>query len=209
MDCLGCASAGAPPQYQPAAVYGPTYAPPPQPYYPSFWTSPAGVATTGLIGFGGGIATGMLIGSAFNWGSNDVDIDVNRNTNINNNIDRSKAQQNINNRQSNRQQNGAGANRGNNSWSHDPKHRQGVPYRDQKTASQYGRNDRQAAQSRYQFRGRADAGRQDLARGGASDFRGTGGNFGSSGAGAGNRTPGFGPGPRDRVGKRPGRRAGR
>src|SRR5262245_53040027 len=60
------------PSYAPATVYGPTYAAPPTPYYPSFWATPGGAVTAGVLGFGAGIATGALIGSAFDWGHHDV-----------------------------------------------------------------------------------------------------------------------------------------
>src|SRR5262249_55006164 len=117
------------PQYSPAAVYGPTYTAPRQPDYPSWWTSPAGVATTGLLGVGAGIATGALIGSAFNWGDNDVyvhgggyyggggyhgNVNVNKNVNVN--------RQNVNAQK----------------WQFNPEHRRGVGYRDQATAKRYG-----------------------------------------------------------------------
>src|SRR5262245_21320144 len=175
------------PQYSPA-VYGPTYAaPPPQPYYPSWWTSPAGVATTGLLSFGAGMATGALIGSAFNWGSNDVyvhgggyyggggyhgNVNVNKNVNVN--------RQNVNAQK----------------WQFNPEHRRGVGYRDQATAKRYGGRGPAAADNR--------AARQN-ARG-----------FGQPGAGAGQglaNRPGAGQGPGNRpgagaAGNRPARPAG-
>jgi hypothetical protein len=176
---------------QPQVIYVPTYNPTvvygawPYPYYPPAPYYPPNYVASNMISFGAGVAVGAAWGYAWghsDWGHNDVDIDVNRNTNINNNIDRSKYQQNIDARRNERQAQGAG-NRGNgSSWRHDSSHRQGVPYRDQKTATQYGRGNNQAAQARDQYRGRADAGRQDLNRGGASDYRGNAG-----GAGAGNR----------------------
>jgi hypothetical protein len=131
------------PTYQPAAVYGPSYVPPPQPYYPSFWTSPAGVVTTGIIGFGAGVATGALIGSAFNWGSHDVYVHNyygggghygsghyhgNSNVNVNKNVNVNSA---------NYQK-----------WEHNGAHRRGVGYRDDATAKRYGGRDQLAARNR-------------------------------------------------------------
>src|SRR5262245_36005636 len=60
------------PTYQPATVYGSSYVAPTTPYYPSFWATPGGAVTAGVIGFGAGIATGALIGSAFDWHDHDV-----------------------------------------------------------------------------------------------------------------------------------------
>jgi hypothetical protein len=58
-------------------------------------------------------------------------------------------------------------------WQHDAGHRGGVSYRDQGTAQKYNRGTGgEAAKSREAFRGRADQGRQDIARGGADQFRG-------------------------------------
>ena len=89
-----------------------------------------------------------------------MNINVNRNTNINNHIDRSKYQ--------NRVTNGPG---GRGEWQHDPEHRKGVAYGDQGTAQRFDRGASRDAQAREDFRGRAEAGRQNLARGGADQFR--------------------------------------
>src|SRR5262249_45575867 len=154
-------------------------APPPQPYYPSFWTSPAGVATTGLIGFGTGIATGMLIGSAFNWGSHDVYVHnyggggyygsghYNGNVNVNKNVNVNQANFNK-----------AGFNK----WEHNGAHRRGVGYRDQATAKRYGGRDQMAARNRPD-------------RQGNRGYERPGGGGPGAGGGAGNR-PGGGPGNR-------------
>jgi hypothetical protein len=107
-----------------------------------------------------GAAWGYAWGGC-NWGRGDVDININRNTNINNNIDRSKYQNKVTTGQGGRGE-----------WKHDPEHRKGVSYRDQKTAQKFDRGASREAQSREAFRGRAESGRQDLARGGADQFRG-------------------------------------
>jgi hypothetical protein len=165
------------PSYSPTYVYGgwpyPSY--PPAPYYPP------GYVASNMISFGVGVACGAAWGYAWgncNWGGNDVDIDIDRNTNINNNIDRSKYKAEFESRQTNLQrgEGGRAGAQGKGSWSHNPQHRQGVPYRDNKTAQQFGgtTQSRQAAQARQSYSGRAEAGRQDLTRGGAGEYRGSG-----------------------------------
>ena len=170
------------PTYNPTVVYGtwPYPAYPPAYYYP-----PGYVAGAAMISFGVGMAMGAAWGHAWggcNWHGGDVDIDVNRNVNYNNNINRTKYQNEINNRSRNTA--GGGQGQGNR-FQHDPSHRQGVSYRDSATNDRYrgNGNQRATAQSRDAYRGRADAGRQDLSRGGASNFQG-GGNLDRSGSNA-------------------------
>lgn len=118
------------PTYNPTTTYGtwpypaspPAYYPPPPAYYP-------GQALMAGLAFGAGVAiVGSLWGEC-DWGNNDVDIDVNRYNNIN------------------------GNNRiTNNKWQHNPVHRNGVPYRDSASRSQYGRQLNGASQ-REAYRG--------------------------------------------------------
>ena len=155
------------PSYNPTVVYGswPYPAYPPYYYYPPVYATP--------YAFGAGIAMGAAWGYAWghsNWHGGDVDIDYNRNTNINNNIDRGKYQGQRPSQQPGRGQAGQGGR-----WQHDASHRGGVAYRDQKTAQQYNRGaGSEAAKSREAYRGRAEQGRQDIARGGADNFKGGG-----------------------------------
>ena len=148
------------PTYNPTVVYGTWWYPayPPYYYYP-----PGYVAGAALFSFGVGIAVGAAWGYAWggcNWGRGNVNININRNTNINTKIDRSKYA------------NKATAGKdGKGSWKHNPEHRKGVSYRDQSTAQKFDRGASREAQSREAFRGRAEAGRQDLAKGGADQFR--------------------------------------
>jgi len=164
------------PTYNPTVVYGtwayPAY--PPYAYYPPSYS--AGAA---MVSFGVGMAVGAAWGYAWggcNWHGGDVDIDVNRNVNFNQSIDRNKYNQVNPNR--------GGANGGRGSWQHDASHRKGVAYRDTATNERYRGSgaSQKAAQNRESYRGRADAGRQDLSRQGAgasrdraSSNRGTGG----------------------------------
>jgi hypothetical protein len=148
------------PTYNPTVIYGPWWYPayPPYYYYP-----PGYVAGAALFTFGVGIAIGAAWGYAWggcNWRGGNVNIDINRNTNINRNIDRSKHQ--------NKVTNGQG---GRGDWNHNPEHRKGVSYRDQGTAQKYDRNASKNAQSREAFRGRAESGRQDIAKGDAAQFK--------------------------------------
>src|SRR5262249_15179125 len=100
-----------------------------------------------LITFGIGLAVGAALWGNCNWGGGDVDINVNRYNDFNRtNIDRSK-------------------------WSHDSSHRKGVQYRDQSVRDRYGKGSGNA-QAREQYRGRAEQGRQDLARGSADRYKG-------------------------------------
>jgi hypothetical protein len=148
------------PTYNPTVVYGTWW----YPAYPPYYYYPPGYAAgAALFSFGVGIAIGAAWGYAWggcNWGRGNVNININRNTNINTKIDRSKY--------ANKVSAGEG---GRGSWKHNPEHRKGVSYRDQSTAKKFDRGASGQAQSREAFRGRAEAGRQDLARGGADQFR--------------------------------------
>ena len=146
------------PTYNPTVVYGawPYPAYPPYSYYP-----PGYAAATAAFSFTAGVALGAAWGYAWggcNWRGGDVDININRNTNFNTNINRQRYQANF----QARGQSAQGA------WRHDATHRKGVAYRDQGTAQRFNRGtNAQAAASREAFRGRAESGRQELARGGA------------------------------------------
>ncbi len=154
------------PTYNPTVVYGAW----PYPAYPPYYYYPYGYnAGTVALSFGVGVACGAAWGYAWgdcDWHGGDVDIDVDRNTFVNNKIDRSRYKSEIGGRNRNLQ-NGRG------SWQHDATHRKGAAYRDSNTAKKFGgASTADAARARDSYRGRADAGRQDLARGGADQFRG-------------------------------------
>ena len=179
------------PTYNPTVVYGAWW----YPSYPPYYYYPPGYAAgAALFSFGVGVAIGAAWGYAWggcNWRGGDVDIDINRNTNINNNIDRSKYQNKVTTGQGGRGE-----------WKHDPEHRKGVSYRDQGTAQKFDRGASKDAQSREAFRGRAETGRQDLARGDADQFRDR--------SGSGNRGSQDRPntGSMDRAGTQPRRDSG-
>jgi len=138
------------PVYNPTVVYGSWWWPhyPPYYYYPPYYPRPA------LYGFATGVAIGVAWGYAWghwNWHSHSVNININRNINYNKNINRDRY----------RQQYGGKDGK----WKHNPEHRKGVSYRDQKTAQQYNRAaSKDAVRSRENYRGKAEAGRKDLAR---------------------------------------------
>jgi hypothetical protein len=152
------------PAYNPTVVYGawayPAY--PPYPVYP-----PGYVAGAAVFSFAAGAAVGAAWGYAWghaNWHGGDVNVNVNQNANLNRNIDRGKYAT---------QYQGKGQ-AGQGQWQHNASHRGGVAYRDQGTAQKYNRGTGgEAAKSREAYRGRAEAGRQDIARGGADQFKGS------------------------------------
>jgi len=124
------------PTYNPATVYGTWWYSYPPPYYyypPGYVYGGAGLA----------FATGVVVGAAIwgncNWGGNEINI--NR-TNYNN-FNKTNIQ--------------------NNKFEHNAANRKGVPYKDGATAQKYNKGgDRAATQSREQFRGHAEQGRQQL-----------------------------------------------
>ena len=60
-------------------------------------------------------------------------------------------------------------------WQHRPEHRKGVEYRDQGSRDKFGHGQRPGADSREAFRGRAEEGQRDIARGGGFEGVGRGG----------------------------------
>ena len=105
------------PTYNPTTTYGtwaypaspPVYYPPPPAYYP-------GSALMAGLAFGTGVAIVASLWGECDWGNNDVDIDIDRYNNINRNNQIT-----------------------NNNWQHNAVHRDGVPYRDDRSRQQYGR----------------------------------------------------------------------
>jgi hypothetical protein len=180
------------PTYNPSTVYGPW----PYPSYPPYYMYPPGYVYAPGLAFATGVFVGAAIWGNCNWGGNNVNINVNKYNNFNK------------------------ANISNGNFNHNPEHRKGVAYRDQGVQQKYNRGgDRQAAQSREQFRGRAEQGRNELGsmdrnelnrsvgqsdRGGAGDRSGPGGGD-RSGPGGGDRS---GPGGGDRSGPGGGDRSG-
>jgi hypothetical protein len=105
------------PVYDPAYVYGPWWYPAYPPYY---WYYPAGFYSGTSIAFGPGIYFGFNAFSWawFDWPIHRVHIDLDRTRSFH-------------------QFRGRGNNLGN-TWRHDPKHRNGVAYRDLRTSQSFG-----------------------------------------------------------------------
>jgi hypothetical protein len=120
------------PTYNPTTTYG-TWAYPASPpvYYPPSPMYYAGTALMAGLAFGAGVAIVNSLWGDCDWGHGDVDINVNRYNNIN-----------ANNRITNNQ----------NKWQHNAAHRDGVPYRDNRSRQQYGRQ-LDGATQRAAFRG--------------------------------------------------------
>jgi hypothetical protein len=152
------------PVYQPTVVYGAWWYPSYPPYYPPYWGA-GGAFVRGFF-WGAGVAAGAALWGGFGWNNHNVNINVNRyNTYNRTNIT-------------------------NNTWQHNNVHRGAVPYRDNGSRQKYGNYDRQAAQSRDQFRGRdSGLGGQGLNdRAGLNNAQNRGaGNLGSGTATSGNR----------------------
>ena len=129
------------PTYNPTVVYGawPYPAYPPYSYYP-----PGYMIGASMLSFGMGMAVGGALWGDCDWNNGDVDIDVNNNFNRNTNINRNEFS--------------------NKNWEHNGEHRKGAGYRDKATQDRFGKGGRQNAASREQFRGRADQGRQQMAK---------------------------------------------
>ena len=152
------------PTYNPTVVYGawPYPAYPPYYYYP-----PAYVPGAAFFSFSAGVIVGGAIWGNCNWGGSDVDIDVNRYNNFNRNEINHNSNRNITiDRQQQRRQVAAQL-----------RPSPGCGYRDTATQQKYGRGaSQQGMQSREEFRGHADQGRQQISREGAANQRDLSGN---------------------------------
>jgi hypothetical protein len=129
------------PSYSPQVVYVgyayPTY------YYPAYpWGAGAMAFTAGV--FWGAALSG---GCGWGWGGGDIDIDIDRNTNFERNVNRESSRTNVSNRSGDRASGGKG------NFNHDPSHRGGVNYRDNKTAQQFGGQGGSSRVTRDQARG--------------------------------------------------------
>jgi hypothetical protein len=165
------------PTYNPTVVYGawPYAAYPPYYYYP-----PGYVAATSVISFGIGMAVGAALWGGCNWGwgggyggHNNVNVNVNNYNSFNR------------------------TNISDNNWQHNVDHRKGVQYRDSATRQKYNRDASSGVESREAFRGRAEQGRQDIARGAAKDYKtkpAVGNDGGARQPGANRDQPGVGKG---------------
>jgi hypothetical protein len=150
------------PVYDPRVVYGDW----PHPDYEPFYWSPAGFTGRGILSFATGAAVGSAIWGRLDWRRSRVDIDVNRYNQFNRTRITDTA------------------------WRHDPRHRGNVPYRDANVAQRFGDAKRTGAREGY--RGKAEAGRRDLAK--APAAKPDGGTKAKSAAKTKSAAPGTGPG---------------
>lgn len=133
----------------PEIVYVPTYSPTvvyagwgyPHYYYPPFYYPPP--PGYGWVTFGVGLAVGAAFwgNCHWGWGHHDVNINVNRYNNFNRNTNINANINNIN------------RTGGQSGWQHDPSHRNGVKYKNQNVASQYGAKTGTSRVSSQQARG--------------------------------------------------------
>jgi hypothetical protein len=163
------------PTYNPTVVYGawPYPAYPPAYYYP-----PGYVATAAFVSFGVGMAVGAAYWGGCNWGHGDVDINTNRYNNFNQNVTQNYNRSDV----KNKVEGGK--------WQHNPEHRKGVEYRDRGTQDRFGRGQSGNASTRDAYRGRAEQGRQQIAREGAGNMQNQIGQGGRGGNGPGSQRPG-------------------
>src|SRR5262245_51406518 len=130
--------------YDPRVVYGEW----PYPDYEPYYWYPAGWTGGGVLAFATAVAVGSAIWGNLDWWRHRVDVNVNRFNQFN----RTKV--------------------ADNTWRHNPRHRGNVPYRDPKVGQRFGDAGRSAARDAY--RGKADAGRRDLAKGKLGEGAGKG-----------------------------------
>jgi len=165
------------PTYNPTVVYG-TW---PYPAYPPYYYYPPGyVATAALVSFGVGLAVGSAYYGGCNWGHGDVDINTNRYNNFNQNVTQNYNRNDVKN-------NFEGG-----KWQHNPEHRKGVEYRDRGTQDRFGRGQSGNVSTREAYRGRAEQGRQQIAREGAGNMQNQIGQGGRGGGGPGSQRPAAG-----------------
>jgi Protein of unknown function (DUF3300) len=124
------------PVYDPAVAYGAwSY-----PDYPPFYWSPPGFVAGNVVSFAAGVAVGSAIWGGCDWWQHNVIINVNRFNVFNH----------------------ANINIANDTWIHNPAHRDGIPYRNASVAKRFGSTNEAAA--RDAFRDRVDTQHDDVFR---------------------------------------------
>ncbi len=162
------------PIYDPTTVYGAWGYPDYQPFY---WYPPGYFGAGNVFSFAAGVFAGAAIWGNVDWWRRNVNINAARYNQFNR------------------------TNIANNTWAHNPAHRGSVPYRDQNVAQRFG--DQSKVGAREAFRGKADAGRRDLAKqGGASKVADRKADGSSKAKGkASKEAPGKGKGSKEAAGK--------
>jgi hypothetical protein len=124
------------PVYDPAVAYGAwSY-----PDYPPFYWSPPGFVASNVVSFAAGVAVGSAIWGGCDWWQHNVIINVTRFNVFNH----------------------ANINIANDTWIHNPAHRDGIPYRNASVAKRFGSTNEAAA--RDAFRDRVDTQHDDVFR---------------------------------------------
>ena len=152
------------PTYNPTVVYGAW----PYPAYPPYYYYPPGyAAATAAVSFGLGMAVGAAVWGNCDWHGGHADVNINQYNSYTKNVNNTNvANQRI------QTYSGSGQGTTRTSWQHNPENRKGVQYRDPSTQQRYNKAATpQTTQARESFRGRAEQGRQDLAREGAGQSR--------------------------------------
>ncbi|HET9789385.1 MAG TPA: DUF3300 domain-containing protein, partial [Pyrinomonadaceae bacterium] len=159
------------PSYDPMYVWGSPIYPYPGIYYPPYYGA---WYTAAAISFGVGITMGFFWGGGWGWGCGwgGGDININRNNNFNRNTNIGGGNR-VNPLGSGNRGNLGGGNRGNlgsgnrvnplgggNKWQHNPSHRGGAPYADQRTANRFGGTTRGDSLANRQGSARNQIGRQ-------------------------------------------------
>jgi hypothetical protein len=121
------------PTYNPTIVYGSWWYPSYPPYY---FPPPPGAAFVSGFFWGVGIAAGAAMWGGWNWNNHSVNINVNNYNRYNHTT--------IN----------------NSNWQHNPANRGAVPYRDQASRDKYQNSNRQAVDSRRDYRGQTPGNNQ-------------------------------------------------
>jgi len=153
------------PTYNPTIVYGPW----PYPAYPPYYYYPPGPPPGAVFfWFSAGIIVGGAMWGHCNWRGGSVNININNYNRYNR------------------------TNISNGNWQHNVDHRKGVQYRDTATQQRFGGGAKPGVDSREAFRGRAEQGRQEIARDGGAEKFGQSGGIGTRDTGAGNRAGGAG-----------------
>jgi hypothetical protein len=171
------------PAYNPTVVYGPW----PYPAYPPYYYYPPGYIAGSALWFGAGMAAGAAIWGDCDWNNDDIDIDINEHNefNRNTNVDRGEGGRGEGGRGDGERGDRADRGRdnkgrdsarqtdrgGKQKWNHDSSHRKGVQYRDKASQQKYDRAGPKGAESREAYRGRAEQGRQQMAREGTGQVQ--------------------------------------
>lgn len=120
------------PSYNPTTAYGPwPYPASPPVYYPPSPAYYPGQALLSGLAFGVGVAAIGALWAESDWGNNEIDVDIEHHNNFSGNT---RVTNNLN------------------KWQHNPAHRDGVPYRDNRSREQYGRQ-LDGANQRVAYRG--------------------------------------------------------